>query len=441
MKKRTLIRIISYFLALLIVLSGVIFGCYKEMKFYKQQVKYTHSSALQELRSSLNNINLNLEKAAYSTTEKQMNNIALMLYTEAKIAKNAFSQLAAQGLNGENFNKFLSQVGNYAVHCARKIANSEEIADNERENIIKLGEISSDLSKSLSEIEVKYNNNGVWDEEVSNNINSTLEESALTVAFLELEEGFTDYPTLIYDGPYSEYLTAATPEMMTNAVVDLETAKRVAAKDFGIDENALKFDGNESGKIPCYRFVFDQGVIGVSQNGGYVVYYRKYTTEEKAMYNYEQAVSIAQKFLKRTTQESFLPTYYYADNGVCTVNFAYLNGSVICYTDLVKLGVDLSNGEVVFYEGRGYLTNHKQRTLPTPKFPIEEAEEIVSGALKINSRAITLIPTDGGYEKQCYEFMCTGQKNEKVLVYINTQTLEEEDILMLIETDGGTLVK
>ncbi len=441
MKKRTIIKIVSYLVALLCVLTGIIFSCYNEMQFYKSQVRYTHSSALQELRSSLNNINLNLEKAAYSTTEKQMNNIALMLYTEAKIAKNAFSQITTQGLNSENFNKFLSQVGNYAVHCARKIANSEEIADTERENIIKLGEISNNLSVSLSEIEAQYNNNGIWDKEISKSINNTLEESALSVAFLELEEGFADYPTLIYDGPYSDYLTTSESEMLMTAVVDIETAKKIAAKDFRIDENNLKFDGNESGKIPCYRFVFDQGVIGVSQNGGYVVYYRKYTTEEQAMYNYEQAVSIAQKFLKRNSQENFLPTYYYAEGGVCTVNFAYLNGSVICYTDLVKIGVDLSTGEVVFYEGRGYLTNHKSRALPTPKFTSKEAEEIVSDALQIESRAVALIPTDGGYEKQCYEFMCTGQKNEKVLVYINTQTLEEEDILMLIETDGGTLVK
>lgn len=441
MKKRAVIKIISFLTALLLILGGIIVKYYNEMMFYKRQVRYTHSSALQELQSSLNSINVNLEKAAYSTTSNQMNNLALMLYTEAKIAKNAFSQISSNGLNAENFNKFLSQVGNYAVHCARKITNGEEIADAERENIIYLGGLSADLSKDISALETEYNNEGYWNTEVSKEINNKLEDSEIQAAFSELEDGFTDYPTLIYDGPYSDFLISKTPDILNLELVDLEKAKENILNNFSIDASQLKYDGNEAGKIPCYRFVFDQGVVGVSQNGGYMVYYRKYTTQDREMYNYEQAVSIAQKYLSRNSSEKFLPTYYYADNGVCTVNFAYLNGSVICYTDLVKIGVDLSSGEVVFYEGRGYLTNHKNRTLPTPKYTIDEAEKIVSPALVINSRAVALIPSDNGDEKQCYEFMCTGRKNEKVLVYINTQTLAEEDILMLIETDGGTLVK
>ncbi len=442
MKKRTIIKIISYLLALMLVLSGIIFKCYKEMRFYKNQVRFTNSAALQELTSSLNNINVNLEKAAYVTTPKQMNSIAITLYTEAKNAKSAFSQISTQNLNFEAFNKFLSQVGNYSVYIARKVSNGEEVSDIERENIIKLGEISLAVSKGVSTMQQQYDNSGYWDNELSLKFNDALQASDLESDLSKLDESFTDYPTLIYDGPYSDYLGNKEPEMLIGEDdIDVETAQARAAKLLNIDVNKLKLDGTESGKIATYRFVYDNGVAGVSIRGGHLVYFRKYTNEGTPFFSYEQAVSIAQKYLSRNAAEKFIPTYYYADNGVCTINFAYLNASVICYTDLVKIGVDLSSGEVVLYEGRGYLTNHKSRSLPTPAYKLEDATKVLSDALTIQSTALAVIPTDGGYEKQCYEFLCLGQKQEKILVYINTQTLEEEDILMLLETDGGTLVK
>ena len=442
MKKRTVVRLISYLVALMFILSGVILKCYKEMQFYKNQVRFTNSAALEELTSSLSNINLNLEKAAYVTTAKQMNNIAITLYTEAKNAKNAFAQISSQNLNVESFNKFLSQVGNYSVHIARKVSNGEEISDLERENILKLGDISKNVSLGVSNMEQQYNNKGFWDKELSNKFNNALELSEMDTAFSQLDESFTDYPTLIYDGPYSDFSGNSEPIILSeNSEIDIETASLRVAKLLNIDAAELKLDGTEAGKIETYRFVYDNGVAGISIKGGHLVYFRKYTTEGTAFFNYEQAISIAQKYLSRNSEEKFIPTYYYADNGVCTINFAYMNGSVICYTDLVKIGVDLSSGDVVLYEGRGYLTHHKNRSLPTPAHTLEEATKVLSSALKIQSTAIALIPTDGGYEKQCYEFLCLGQKNEKILIYVNTQTLAEEDILMMLETDGGTLVK
>ncbi len=442
MKKRTVIRIISYLVAAAIVLSGIIFNCYKEMKFYKNQVRFTYSSALEELNSSVANINLNLEKAAYITTAKQMNNIAVTLYTEAKIAKNAFAQLSAVGLNKDGFNKFLSQVGNYAVYVAQKVTNGEQIGDNERENILKLSEISGDISKDIAGIESQYNNNGTWSAELNNSLNNTLENSELDGVFSELDENFTDYPTLIYDGPYSDYTVPGDPEMLANATeITADAAKSIAAKLLDVQESELQFDGNESGKILAYRFVYGDGVASITSRGGHPIYFRKYTVDAEPFYTYEQAVSIAQKYLSKNAQEKFIPTYYYADNGVCTVSFAYVNGTVICYTDLIKIGVDLSSGAVVLYEGRGYITNHKVRTLPAPAHSVDEARAVVSPALNIKSSSLCVIPTDGGYEKQCYEFLCTGENEKEILVYINTQNLAEEDILMLLKTDGGTLVK
>lgn len=442
MKRRTVVKIVSFLLAALIILSVILVNYYNEYNFYKTQVKYTYSRAFEELNSCLNNINTNLEKASYVTTSNQMNSIATSLFLEAKMAKQAFSQFPSGNENYEVINKFLSQIGNYSVYLAKKVMDGGIIEDTERESLEKLNVISKKLSEEINLIHSKYNNSGSWEFELSNEIEQEISDENIASAFTELESALTDYPTLIYDGPYSDYISLKESEMLKNAEsVDEATAREVAAAALNINSNELTLESMDEGNIQAYNFIYGEGAASVSVKGGYLIYFRKYTTDGVATLSYSQAVSKAQKYLAKSSDENFTATYYYADNGVCVVNFAYKNGSTICYTDLVKIGVDLTDGDVVFYEGRGYLTNHKNRTLETPAHTVEEARAVLSPALTEKSYALALIPTDGGYEKHCYEFSCTGTNGENVLVYVSTETLQEEDILLLIKDGGGTLIK
>ena len=134
-------------------------------------------------------------------------------------------------------------------------------------------------------------------------------------------------------------------------------------------------------------------------------------------------------------------TYYYTDNGVCVINFAYLDGKTICYTDLVKVGVATDTGEIMFLETTGYLTNHTTRAFHSIETTVEQAKQKVSSDLEVIGYSITLIPTDTGGEVRCYEFLCHGEENREILVYINVQSLEEEQIYILLKNDGGILVK
>ena len=61
--------------------------------------------------------------------------------------------------------------------------------------------------------------------------------------------------------------------------------------------------------------------------------------------------------------------------------------------------------------------------------------------MTIESARMAVIPTTRDEEPLCYEFLCRGQNNEQVLVYINSETGMEEQILILIETDNGTLTQ
>ena len=65
----------------------------------------------------------------------------------------------------------------------------------------------------------------------------------------------------------------------------------------------------------------------------------------------------------------------------------------------------------------------------------------INKKLKIRKTELTLIPTDAGGEVRCYEFLCETEDGQEILIYINAVTGEEERILILLKSDGGTLAK
>ncbi len=132
-------------------------------------------------------------------------------------------------------------------------------------------------------------------------------------------------------------------------------------------------------------------------------------------------------------------TYYMKNNGVCTINFAYKFADTLVYTDLIKVCVALDNGAVCGFDARNYLMNHHEREVPQALLSRAEGLQSVSPKLSVVSARRVIIPSSGGEQLACYEYNCRGQDNERVLVYINLQTGAEEQILILIEDENGTL--
>ena len=107
---------------------------------------------------------------------------------------------------------------------------------------------------------------------------------------------------------------------------------------------------------------------------------------------------------------------------------------------MIKVSVALDNGEILSVDSRGYINNHKERKIKEPKKTKQEAKAVISNYLTVLKEARrAIIPTEGENEVETYEFVCRGSNNDTVLVYINSNTLEEEQILILIESEDGIL--
>lgn len=400
--------------------------------------------AVEELSQATENISNTLSKELYAATPQMQSRLSAKLLAEAGAAKTALSQLPVSGMRLENTNKFLSQVGNYAVYLSEKSAKGGDITDEEYKALSQLYEYSKRLSTNMWSIEQMISAGKIEPEEVASSLTNSDIQSGdvpdVTDGFLEFEEGFSDYPSLIYDGPFSDHIMQKKSAMLESLdEVSVSGAKAVASKALGTTPSKLSESGDEASSIDAYSFRTDEASISISKKGGLIVYMLKNRNPSDSKISAKNAISKADKYLDYLDIDNMEVTYYESLGNVCTINYAYKDDGVIVYGDLIKVKVALDNGEILGFDARGFIMNHRERDFKKPKLSEDEAKKSVSKMLEIENVKLASIPLSDTTEGYCYEFTCVNKSDNHVLIYVDCMTGEEKEILMLFESEGGTL--
>lgn len=442
MTKRGYVRIFSYAAAVVMVLAGYAIMNMNMANNYKVQLENSYQQSLNELSESLDSIETNLTKSVYSNSDQMLYEISRDLFAECDEAKNALSRLPVGQMNLSSTYKFISQAGDYATYIAQKVANNEDITDDEHKNLMTLLGYAQKLNESVSSMVSICNNGGrITASNVKNDDN--IKVSALKNDMTTAEEAFKDYPTLLYDGPFADAVLNRNSTLLKNAdTYTKEEARDIASYALGCSTNEVNFETEEDGNIPCYVFSYGQKTIGITKPGGYIAYILYGGKINQTTITEKNAVNIAKKYLDKIGFEDMAETYYMSSHNICVINFAYSKNNTIYYSDLIKVGVSMSDGKIVSLESQGYLTNHIERKNADPKINVEDAKKGLSTFLKVLDTKLCVIPKDNGTEVLCHEIHCEStDTNEEVLIYINAETGEEENILLLLYSDGGTLTK
>ena len=133
----------------------------------------------------------------------------------------------------------------------------------------------------------------------------------------DAEKSFSDYPTLIYDGPFSDNMLSKESLMLKNEKeITADEAKKKAAEFSGIKESDLIRQEDENGTIKAYVFYCDGTSVAVTKNGGYLMYLLSdaFAGEEKK--TAEDAVSIARKYLEKHGFSSLKDSSYSIIDGI-----------------------------------------------------------------------------------------------------------------------------
>lgn len=405
----------------------------------------TYHHAFTELTTAAGELDAALQKVTYTTPGPLQDSLYQQIYAKALAAQYALGELPYANVALEQTAAFFAKTGDYAAALSRGHY------DNAPANLSSLSQISQDLTAALTALQSELEA-GALDlsqvEQATQELSQVTEEGQNALGgttFQDIESDFPQLPSLVYDGPFSEHLSAAVPKALEGmGNVSENTARRQAAAFLQVSPDVLTLSSVSDGVLPTYSFTLPQdgglGYVEVTRQGGQVLSYFQDRTVGQPAISVEEAVALAQNYLTAWAFPRMEPSYHIQREGVLTIHFAPVAQEVFCYPDLVKLTIALDTGKLLGYEAHGYLYQHHDRVFPIPAVTQEAARAALPGGIKILSVQKALVPTQGGSEEVLtYEFKCQTAEGRHVLIYVDATTGLQQNILLLLEDETGTL--
>lgn len=440
--------IIAAIVVFIVVVGGLISVIVNNKNETKTASQNTYNMAFYEVVDYVQNVETYLAKSLISSTPEHGAETLTNVWREANLAQAYLSQLPIESQELANTEKFLNQVSDYSYSLSRKNIYNESLSDEDLKNLKDLHKYSIELENTLNQLSDDINSGRIKWDELTNKGTTAFAQQVSTSSmdgFSNLEENFHQYSGLIYDGAFSEHLTNGEKKGLTGDDIDEDIAKQKAIDFIGKDnvQNIESLGFSENATIPEYNFSVKTNSensisISISKKGGHIVYMNSNRDVNSEIISQEEANVKGKEFLNNHGFMNMKETYYLKQDGIVTINYAYVQNDVVVYSDLIKVKVALDNGEVLGIGTTGYLNNHTQRDTSNVKISKESAKKTLNKNLQIASEGLAIIPTEFQTEILCYEFK--GKVDDKeFLVYINAENGREEDILIITNTPNGTL--
>lgn len=403
----------------------------------ERQMNDVYGRAFYELIDHVDKISVALSKAALAGDSYQLMKLSSVIRESAAFATSDLSEVPLDTGALYQIAAFLNQAGDYTASIA--VHHSDGTAPTEEETgaFIELSRYAKELSDALTQAEGDVASGKIAYLRTSEN--ETVGDRLYTLE----RERFSDYEGMTYDGPFSEHMKTRTSSSLGTYPAVTERQASDAARACLYGNVPLAFSEETGGDIPCYAYAGDSDEahyrVEISKQGGFLASMscgRVFSDETLSLM---EALTLAEAYVSAMGYAGMTPTYYETHTGALEVNFAFQDGDVTVYSDLIKVKVALDNGDIVGFEAEGYLMNHQTRSLKAA-LSEEEAASRVGGRFSVQGVQKAVIPTEYASERFCYELEGTFE-DKTFLIYVNAETGVQEDILLLDEDEDHRLVR
>lgn len=438
---------------ILLLIVSVVWG------YNQYNIKTQHEVALEnhyqrlffDIKKHVENVQVNLSKALVASSKERNILIFSAIMSDANSARDKLGQMPMSHNETAKTEAFLTQAADYSYFLIQKHLDGVDITPEQREQLTGLQNNSAVFNSELASLQENMMESNFL---LSIGNESKELDQANTRVFqtsiVGVEEHVSKSAELIYDGPFSDQMINRKPVGLENKDVNVDEAREAAKEFFGKDKikNMEAFEEGENMdemRIPAHTFnIFPNNqqkdlavYMGVSKKGGKVLWMANPRPVSNATLSAEDGEAKALEYLKSKGFNSMEPNYSLKYDGAILYNFAYKKDDITIYPDLIKVKVALDTGEIVGFDASAYYLNHQDRDIKMPTIDETEAKSKIKTNFNIDSTRLALIPK-GKEEVLCYEFKGK-YKDSDFIVYINSQTGQEEQILQIIKNENGTL--
>lgn len=452
-RKRIMYSVIAALLVVFVTTLATLL--YIERTQYGNKLQGRYQKELYDLMDNVQNLDTDLAKVSVVSSPQQSTLIFGDIWRQAGAATDRINSLPVIHTAISEASKFLSQVSGFAYSIVKNRSNGQGISDDQWKTVSELRKNASYLKGQLLSLQREMEDGNITWTDISyegSRILGSSQDNITDGIFTDISQEIQKYPSLIYDGPFSEDVLNITPRVTAEPVITMEQAKAKLNDIFGSGKIAKisTYSSKEGGSIGAYPFqVTLKGrnenapiYIDISKNGGHVIYMLDTRDVGQQSMDIKKAIDLGLKYLESLGLKDMTPLYTQRTYNTIVANYVYTqtggNQSTLIYPDQVKLKIALDNGEIIGVEAQKYFTSHASRSIPKPALTAADARGKVSRNLTITNTRLAVIPLSSQKEVFCYEFIGKAG-GSTYIVYINAENGSEEDILQIIDTPGGQL--
>ena len=407
---------------------------------YKTELENSYQSNFYSLVDSVNNLETKISKTINSTTSDYQRKTLLEASKNASEAEIAVASLPFSQNDIQETVKMVNQISGYTSTLAEKLAEGESLNNDDISTLEDIEQSVLSLKNQLTGFANKING-GYSIVEASMDIDT--ETNSFSRSLASLKDNDVEYPTMIYDGPFSDSVTNTTVKGLSGDNVTKSEAKTNIEKYFKSGASAT-YVGETNGKFKTYNFNVknssDENLfVQVTKVGGHVLTISGAGNNGQATIDIESAKKIATDFASLNGIEN--PQVVWSDSieNDVYLNIAPTSQNIVLYPDLVKVKINLVRGDIIGYDATSYFTNHVDRTLSKGSLSIDNAKAKVPSKFTIQNARYVLSPLDFNREVVCVEVEAKEQDNT-FYFYYNVENGKLENVLKVIQTDNGNLL-
>ena len=446
-KTRTGVAIVV--ITLLAVLSAVLAALYVTAKSgeaaaderYRALAESTYRKSYYALLYNMDGLEGATNKLTVASGKALKQEYLADISSYATAAAENMSDFTPEDTGDSKIMKFINQTGDFAKYLDYKLNKGGSFSEADTATIEEIAGVVREIKGTLADLSAEV-------EEGDFSFVDTLREKdgVFSQTLRYFEEKDVDYPSMIYDGPFSDSLSEREAKALVGAEVSEEESAVLVARFLGIAKTSdISVKNGSKSFFETYDCEADtlrgKAYVTLAKKGGFPVSVTLPEDQQNALHiEAADAERIAESYLREIGFDNMKAVWASLYGNVYYINLAACRDGVILYPDLIKVKIGGDNGDVVGMESLNYVYNHTERTLPAPVVTEQEAAEAISEYIALDSCRLALVPTKGGGEVLTYEFYGT-KGEDKYFVYVDAMSGEELKIMRVLDGERGLLLQ